>query len=173
MMIADKIRALRDSLGLTQPELARRVGADPSLVSRWEAGKQKPNAERLSRLADLAGVPMREFIHGKAASAARTFRVMGELCAGEWRAPWPAAQQYEVTLALPPGVNPGPMRGYVVRGGGAYPDGTIVFVARAKPAAGQAVVVRRGGEAMLAVWPDVVLGAELAGVVAFSFRIET
>lgn len=60
--IAGRIRALRDKLGITQPELARRVGADPSLVSKWEAGKQAPNARRMARLADLAGTTISEFM---------------------------------------------------------------------------------------------------------------
>ena len=60
--IAARIRALRDKLGITQPELARRVGCDASLVSKWESGKQAPNAHRMARLADLAGATISDFM---------------------------------------------------------------------------------------------------------------
>ena len=60
--IAARIRDLRDRLGITQPELARRVGCDASLVSKWESGKQAPNARRMARLADLAGATISDFM---------------------------------------------------------------------------------------------------------------
>ena len=60
--IAARIRDLRDKLGITQPELARRVGCDASLVSKWESGKQAPNARRMARLADLAGATISDFM---------------------------------------------------------------------------------------------------------------
>lgn len=44
---------LRDSLGLTQEEMGRKLGVTHSAVSRWEAGKRFPGlyyADRLRRL---------------------------------------------------------------------------------------------------------------------------
>jgi transcriptional regulator with XRE-family HTH domain len=48
----------RARLGLTQGEFAARVGVSQGAVSRWEKGRQKPNAEVLMRLGKLgAGLP--------------------------------------------------------------------------------------------------------------------
>jgi hypothetical protein len=44
------ITALREGLGLTQQELAERVGVDKMSVSRWERGQIRPCAESLAAL---------------------------------------------------------------------------------------------------------------------------
>lgn len=48
------IRGLRARLGLTQPELAARVGVYPTTVARWEMkGGQYPRACHIARLVIL------------------------------------------------------------------------------------------------------------------------
>ena len=37
-MTADQLKTLRTTLGLTQPQLAARIGVQPNTVYRWEAG---------------------------------------------------------------------------------------------------------------------------------------
>jgi len=54
--LGQRIVAFRRLRGLTQKELARRLGADPSTLARWERGKRQPSAKPLNRLTDLAGV---------------------------------------------------------------------------------------------------------------------
>lgn len=44
------IAASRKRKGLTQAQLAELVGADQALVSRWESGKVKPNAESMEKI---------------------------------------------------------------------------------------------------------------------------
>lgn len=67
--LAERIRALRESLGMNQTAFARKLGTQPSAVSKWESGRNRPvpdifvqmaklseGSERLYFL-DLAGVP--------------------------------------------------------------------------------------------------------------------
>ena len=55
---ADWIRTLRRQLGLTQSQLAERVGVTFVTVSRWETGQARPNRLALKALASLAeGLP--------------------------------------------------------------------------------------------------------------------
>ena len=56
MNLTEKIRALRESAGLTQAELAETVGVSEKVVSKWECGETKPSAEVLPALADAFGV---------------------------------------------------------------------------------------------------------------------
>jgi transcriptional regulator with XRE-family HTH domain len=51
----DRIRAIRESLGLTQEMLGRKVGVTKVSVARYEAGRI-PRAEVLARMAAVAGV---------------------------------------------------------------------------------------------------------------------
>lgn len=53
-MSGAKIRELRLSLAWTQARLGVVIGAHRSTVSRWECGRQRPNAPRASRLVLLA-----------------------------------------------------------------------------------------------------------------------
>jgi len=56
MNLTEKIRALRESAGLTQAELAETAGVSEKVVSKWECGETKPSAEVLPALADAFGV---------------------------------------------------------------------------------------------------------------------
>ncbi len=42
-MKAKHVKALRNKLGLTQAELARKLGVDRAAVNQWEAGTRKPS----------------------------------------------------------------------------------------------------------------------------------
>jgi len=48
----NRIRAQRRSLGLSQKELAHRLGIDPSTLRRWELGNGEPSAAHRSKLLD-------------------------------------------------------------------------------------------------------------------------
>ncbi len=52
------IRDLREAAGLTQLELAVRVGVTPSAVYNWERGRNEPKATQLRALSRALGVPM-------------------------------------------------------------------------------------------------------------------
>ncbi len=62
--LATRIRALRDSLGLSQASFASRVGVDQSNVSRWERGAP-PDDAHIVRLAELAGQHPAAFRYGR------------------------------------------------------------------------------------------------------------
>lgn len=55
-MIADKIRELRETSRLTQPELAKLLGVTRSSVNAWEMGTNVPTTQYLSDLAGCFGV---------------------------------------------------------------------------------------------------------------------
>jgi transcriptional regulator with XRE-family HTH domain len=54
------IKELRVQHGLTQFELAVKVGVTPSTVYTWEKRRRKPNVDHLRRLAEFFGVAMEE-----------------------------------------------------------------------------------------------------------------
>ncbi len=53
---AQTLRGLRMQQGLTQPQLAQRLGVSRSTVSMYERGEREPDFATLSRIADLFGV---------------------------------------------------------------------------------------------------------------------
>jgi len=44
-MTAEKVRAVREKLHLSQPVFARRLRAQPQTIKNWEQGTAKPNAQ--------------------------------------------------------------------------------------------------------------------------------
>lgn len=49
----EEIKALRDSLKLTQSQFARKLKIDVITVSRWERGNQKPSTVAIRKLQRL------------------------------------------------------------------------------------------------------------------------
>jgi transcriptional regulator with XRE-family HTH domain len=58
--IGDRLRAERQSKGMTVREIARRVRVSPSLISQIERGKVNPSVSTLWGLVTVLGVPMSE-----------------------------------------------------------------------------------------------------------------
>lgn len=56
MALSDKISEARTAAGLTQSELARRLGIKPQSVQAWESGVSAPRARRLTQVAEVLGV---------------------------------------------------------------------------------------------------------------------
>ena len=54
-MYAERIRALRLSVGLSQQELGRRLGVSAVAVGKWERGQTQPDIPSLTRMADIFG----------------------------------------------------------------------------------------------------------------------
>lgn len=52
----------RERLGLTQREVAERMGVDQSAVSQWETGKTHPKAGLLVRLSQLYNCSVDELL---------------------------------------------------------------------------------------------------------------
>lgn len=90
MDLGKKIRAHRDELGLTQAELADRLGLTYSSVSQWESGRATPRTPILRQLAELFGTTVADLMGEDAAEAAISgtsrmvpllgFAHMGEPC---------------------------------------------------------------------------------------------
>lgn len=54
--IATMVRLNRESQGLTQHQLATRMGSTQSVVARWERGDHEITMANLARIADALGV---------------------------------------------------------------------------------------------------------------------
>ena len=53
--IGNLVRSARESAGLSQAELAARVGTTQPVVSRWERGHEEPRLSTLAKLARACG----------------------------------------------------------------------------------------------------------------------
>ena len=58
MVSADVLREARLRAGLTQAELARRVGRPQSQIARWESGRVQPSLETLRDLIRACGLEL-------------------------------------------------------------------------------------------------------------------
>ena len=77
--IGARLRAVRDSRGLSQRQLARQSGVANATISQVEAGKLNPTVGMLKKI--LAGIPMplSEFFADDAQASDRIFFKAGEL----------------------------------------------------------------------------------------------
>jgi len=57
--IASAMIAARTHAGLTQAELAKKMGTTQSVIARLEAGKSKPSTSTLEKLAKATGTRLR------------------------------------------------------------------------------------------------------------------
>ena len=53
----------RKARGLSQEELAARLGVSRQAVSKWENGTSDPSTSNLCALAKLYGIPVEELLH--------------------------------------------------------------------------------------------------------------
>lgn len=58
------LRTLREAKGLTQRELAERIGVSDKAVSKWETGRGLPDIGLLTALAEALGVSISELFAG-------------------------------------------------------------------------------------------------------------
>lgn len=63
--IGSNIRMVREAEGISQTELANRVGSNKSAISRYENGLQKPSLDTLMRVADALGVDLVDLLKDK------------------------------------------------------------------------------------------------------------
>ena len=52
--------------GLTQAELAKKIGVSCVSVSQWETGKNLPNVNRLAMVADILGTSVEKLLEERA-----------------------------------------------------------------------------------------------------------
>lgn len=67
-MVAARIKLLRDQRGMTQTELAKRLGITRSSVNAWEMGISVPSTQYIAELARLFKVST-DYLLGVASSA--------------------------------------------------------------------------------------------------------
>ncbi|RFU67136.1 XRE family transcriptional regulator [Peribacillus saganii] len=60
--MANNIKELRKSLGLTQAELAKKIGLTTSAVGMYETGTRNPSYEILKKLSNIFGVSLEEIV---------------------------------------------------------------------------------------------------------------
>lgn len=62
MNLADRIQQLRKRKGISQEELADRIGVSRQAVSKWENGTSDPSTSNLLAIARLYGVSAEELL---------------------------------------------------------------------------------------------------------------
>ena len=51
--LGGRITKARQTLGMTQVELARRLGVDPGTLGKWERGEKKPTKEDTKKMSEI------------------------------------------------------------------------------------------------------------------------
>lgn len=57
-IIGERLKSLRKKSGLYQADLAKKIGENPSYISRWENGGMDIDVPQLYKFADFFGVPV-------------------------------------------------------------------------------------------------------------------
>jgi len=63
MIIADRIRTLREQMNLSQGDIEKRTGLLRCYLSRVENGHTVPSVETLEKIASAMGIPMYQFFY--------------------------------------------------------------------------------------------------------------
>ena len=77
--IGQKIKAIRKSLGFSQLEFSKVIGATKSAVSNWENGYNYPNNERLKAIAELGNTTVNQLLDSSPLSDYSTDELLQEL----------------------------------------------------------------------------------------------
>ena len=72
MNLADRIQQLRKSRGISQEELADRIGVSRQAVSKWESGQTSPDLEKIVLLSDYFEVTTEYLLKGVLPTPAQT-----------------------------------------------------------------------------------------------------
>lgn len=62
MTLNEKIKTLRKKIGMTQGQLADKLGVTRQTVSKWENGMSVPDADILTNMADIFDVTVSELL---------------------------------------------------------------------------------------------------------------
>ena len=62
MTVSEKIQEARSKAGLTQQQLADKLGVSQQYIGIYESGKRQPKIQTLQKIADALGVPVTEFL---------------------------------------------------------------------------------------------------------------
>lgn len=73
MNIAERIKGLRKSKGLSQEELADRIGVSRQAVSKWESGQNVPDPDKIILLSGALEVTTDYLLLGKASALRKLY----------------------------------------------------------------------------------------------------
>lgn len=62
MGFGETLRRLREDAGMTQEDVANRLGISGQAVGAWENGRSRPRLEKLNQLARLLGVDASDLV---------------------------------------------------------------------------------------------------------------
>lgn len=62
-LIGLKIKALREAKGMTQQQLANKVGGDRQYINKVEAGKKNPTIKYIQKIIVALEIPYSDFIN--------------------------------------------------------------------------------------------------------------
>lgn len=62
--LQNNLKEVREFLGLTQSELARKSALQPSAINHFESGRREPNIQNLAKLARALGVTTDRLLFG-------------------------------------------------------------------------------------------------------------
>ena len=62
---ANRLYEYRKSMGLSQEELAAKIGVSRQAVSKWERAEASPDTDNLIELSKVYGVTLDEMLRGK------------------------------------------------------------------------------------------------------------
>ncbi len=84
-LLGNRITELRERAGMTQAELAEKLGVSNKAVSKWETGAAKPGTDRIRRLAALFGVSVEQLLDLKAQRKKEIHKIVltGGPCSGK------------------------------------------------------------------------------------------
>lgn len=80
-MFSVKLKEIRKEHGLTQIDLAKKLGVASGTVGNWESGKREPDYERISQIADLFNVSV-DWLLGSTRREIQRIPVYGKVAAG-------------------------------------------------------------------------------------------
>lgn len=152
----DQLAAFRKRKGMTQAQLAERMGVEQPTVQRWERGRREPTIAQLHELAGHLGIEPGALIDPSAAvSIGPRLYVKGEVAAGVWRPAFELPQDEWQSFTGRSDVNAKAEHRFGLRVIGdsmseVYPEGTIVecvsVFGHVEPEPGRRVVVLRTDE---------------------------
>ena len=64
-VFGEKLRNHRKKLGMTQEDVAEKVGVSPQAISKWESGNGSPDISNLPVLAETLGISVDELLKGE------------------------------------------------------------------------------------------------------------
>lgn len=101
MTTGEKIRELRKAQGLTQEELAQKIGIKRGTLAQYETGKRSPKRETLERFAKALNVQWYELAHAGDPSWDLAVQVMNRPLSNNAHSPYKLALELGLGFAAP------------------------------------------------------------------------